>query len=72
MHLPIERRVPSPLNSHFWAAVPLQSYICRRAPSAGLPPGMSMQRPLKLERSAVPPVLGGGVVPPSVHAETRT
>src|SRR3954471_22515903 len=55
MHLPIERSVPSPLKAHDWAAVPLQSYICSRAPSTALAPGMSMHRLFRLLRRADPP-----------------
>src|SRR3954451_9262803 len=72
MHLPIARRVPSPLKLHCWAAEALQSQLCRRAPSAGLAPGMSMHRPLKLLRSIELPEDGGGGVPPLPDAETRT
>src|SRR3954452_24657745 len=58
MHLPMARMVPSLFAVHCCAAVPLQLYICSRAPSTGLAPGMSMQRPLRPDLSALP--LGGG------------
>ena len=71
MHLPIARTVPSPLNVHCCAAVPLQSHICRRAPSTGFAAGMSMHLPLRFDLMPLPPA-GGGVVPPSVQLFTRT
>src|ERR1700712_3967852 len=60
MHLPIERSVPSLLKVQDCAEVPLQSYICRRVPSAGFAPGMSMQRLLKVLFRAFPVAGGGG------------
>src|SRR4051794_12557948 len=56
-------RVP-PVNSHFWAFVPLHVHICSWTLSAKFPFGTSMHLLLSelITGTALP--VGGGVVPP--------